>query len=112
MSGFYENISSATLQDAAEGDALVQATAAATSATDAAASLATLNSTWRGVLTSAPTTNLIAGALYFDTTLDLLRFYNGAAWVSAPIGPTGPAGPTGPTGPTGLTGQTVATGQD
>jgi len=112
MSGFYENISSATLQDAAEGDALVQATAAATSATDAAASLATLNSTWRGVLTSAPTTNLIAGALYFDTTLDLLRFYNGAAWVSAPIGPTGPAGPTGPTGPTGLTGQTGATGQD
>ena len=112
MSGFYENISSATLQDAAEGDALVQATAAATSATNAAASLATLNSTWRGILTNAPTTNLIAGALYFDTTLDLLRFYNGTAWITAPDGPAGPQGATGPTGPTGPTGQTGAAGQD
>lgn len=112
MSGFYENISFATLQDAAEGDALAQATAAATSATNAAASLATLNSTWRGILTNAPTTNLIAGALYFDTTLDLLRFYNGSAWVSAPDGPAGAQGATGPAGPTGPTGQTGAAGQD
>jgi len=112
MSGFYENISSATLQDAAEGDALAQATAAATSATNAAASLATLTTTWRGILTSEPSSNLISGALYFDTSLSLLRFYNGSAWVAAPTGPTGPQGSTGAAGPTGSTGSTGGAGQD
>jgi len=112
MSGFYDSISAATLQDAAEGDALAQATAAATSATNAAASLATLTTTWRGILTSAPSSNLISGALYFDTSLSLLRFYNGSAWVTAPTGPTGPQGSTGAAGPTGSTGSTGGAGQD
>lgn len=107
MSGFYESNSAATLQSAAEGDALVQAQAAATSATNAAASLATLGTTWHGILTSAPSSNLINGSLYYDTTLELLRFYNGSAWVSAPQGPQGVQGNTGPTGPTGSTGASI-----
>ena len=112
MSGFYDSISAATLQNAAEGDALAQAQAAATSATAAATSLSTLNTTWHGILSTAPTTNIVTGSLYFDSSLALLRFYNGSAWVTAPAGPTGSTGATGPQGPTGTTGQTGAAGAD
>jgi len=112
MSGFYDNISAATLQDAAEGDALAQAQAAASSATEAAASLASFNQSWMGILGSAPTTNLIAGALYFDSTLDILRVYSGSGWLTADVGPAGPQGATGPQGPQGLTGPTGPAGSD
>ena len=112
MSGFYDSISAATLQNAAEGDALAQAQAAATSATAAATSLSTLNTTWHGILSTAPTTNIVTGSLYFDSSLAILRVYNGSAWVTAPAGPTGSTGATGPQGPTGTTGQTGAAGAD
>ena len=112
MSGFYDNISAATLQDAAEGDALAQAQAAASSATEAAASLASFNQSWMGILGSAPTTNLIAGALYFDSTLDILRIYSGSGWLTADVGPAGSQGATGPQGPQGLTGPTGPAGSD
>jgi len=119
MTGFYNSISAQTLEDSRANEASNQATNAAASATAAANSLAAFNSTWKGILTTAPTTGLVTGSLYYDTTLELLRFYNGSAWVTAPQGPTGPqgiqgvpgnTGPTGNTGPAGQNGTNGATG--
>ena len=112
MAGFYSNISNTIVQEAAEVEALAQAQAAASSATEAAASLASLNQAWMGVLASAPTTNLIDGALYFDSSLDVLRIYNGSEWATADVGPTGPQGVDGPQGSQGLTGATGPAGSD
>jgi hypothetical protein len=57
------------------------------------------------------------GDIYFDNSLNVLRYYNGSTWVdpgaTGPVGPTGATGatgPAGPQGPTGLTGPAGAAG--
>ena len=61
------------------------ATAAAGSATDAANTYDDFDDRYLGDKASDPTTDndgdpLITGALYFNTTSDLMRVYDGAAW--------------------------------
>lgn len=63
--------------------------------------------TGSGTTANRPTQNLYVGANYFDTTLNVMVFWDGTQWItvsSGPIGPAGPAGPAGPTGPIGPVG--------
>lgn len=71
----------ATSATAAAGSA----TAAASSATDAANKYDEFDDRYLGQKSSDPTTDndgdaLITGALYFNTTSDVMRVYNGSAW--------------------------------
>jgi len=65
--------------------ATTQATAAAASATAAAASADTFDDTYLGAKASDPTLDndgdaLTAGDMYFNTTTDIMKVYDGAAW--------------------------------
>ena len=71
----------ATSATAAAGSA----TAAASSATDAANKYDEFDDRYLGQKTSDPSTDndgnaLVTGALYFNTTSDVMRVYNGSAW--------------------------------
>jgi hypothetical protein len=64
------------------------ATAAATSATNAAASYDSFDDRYLGAKSSAPALDndgdaLIAGALYFNTTTDIMYVYGGSGWQAA-----------------------------
>jgi hypothetical protein len=64
------------------------ATAAATSATNAAASYDDFDDRYLGAKSTAPGTDndgdaLIAGALYFNTTTDIMYVYGGSGWQAA-----------------------------
>jgi len=67
------------------------ATAAATSAAEAAASADNFDDTYLGAKSSDPSTDndgdaLAAGMLYFNTTSDALKVYNGTAWQTVTAG--------------------------
>ncbi len=67
------------------------ATAAATSAAEAAASADNFDDTYLGAKSSDPSTDndgdaLAAGMLYFNTTTDALKVYNGTAWQTVTAG--------------------------
>ena len=71
-------------------NAATSASNAATSATNAATSYTTFNNQYLGSKTADPTTNnsggaLVAGNLYWNTTLGQMRVYDGSAWVAAYI---------------------------
>lgn len=62
---------------------------------------------WRGDLSSVPTTSLVVGTSYHNTSDGNAYVYNGATWdIYSEPGSTGSAGPTGPTGSTGPAGPT------
>ena len=65
------------------------ATAAASSATSAASSLSTFQSQYHGAASSDPSSNLSTGDLYFNTSSNSLRVYNGSAWVAAAFDTSG-----------------------
>jgi hypothetical protein len=79
---------SATAADGSATAAAGSATAAASSATAAAASFDEFDDRYLGAKSTAPTVDndgdpLIVGALYFDTTLNEMRVYDGSIWKSA-----------------------------
>jgi hypothetical protein len=53
---------------------------AATSATAAANSLSTFQGIFYGSLSSAPTSSIASGDLYFDSGTNAMKVYNGSAW--------------------------------
>ena len=65
------------------------ATAAASSATSAASSLSTFQSQYHGAASSDPSSNLSTGDLYFNTSSNTLKVYNGSAWVAAAFDTSG-----------------------
>jgi hypothetical protein len=70
------------------------ATAAASSATDAAASADAFDDIYLGTKSSDPSTDndgdaLAAGMLYFNSSSNLLRVYNGSSWQNAAVDTTG-----------------------
>lgn len=92
------------------------ATAAAGSATSAAASLTTFDNQYLGSKSSDPTVNntggsLVAGNLYWNSTVNEMRVYTGSAWLTAYLPATGYLALTGGT-MTGVinfaAGQTIA----
>jgi hypothetical protein len=79
---------SATNAATSETNAANSATAAASSATDAAASYDSFDDRYLGAKASPPATDndgdaLITGALFFDTTANLMKVYDGSSWVDA-----------------------------
>ena len=69
------------------------ATAAASSAASAAAALDSFDDRYLGSKTSDPTVDndgdaLVTGALYYNSTTDVMRVYDGAAWIDAGSGLT------------------------
>jgi hypothetical protein len=70
-----------------ETNASNSASAAATSASEAAASADAFDDVYLGSKSSDPTTDndgdpLAAGMLYFNTVSNVVKFYNGSAWVA------------------------------
>lgn len=65
------------------------ATAAASSATSAASSLSTFQGQYHGAASSDPTSGLDAGDLYFNTSTNQLKVYNGSAWQVAAVSASG-----------------------
>ena len=65
---------------ASEGAASTSESNAASSAADALASFNEFVDIYHGALSSAPTTNLNAGDLYFDIPTSAMRVYDGALW--------------------------------
>ncbi|MDB4351976.1 hypothetical protein OAA60_00920 [Porticoccaceae bacterium] len=65
---------------ASEGAASTSESNAASSAADALASFNEFVDIYHGALSSAPTTNLDAGDLYFDIPTSAMRVYDGALW--------------------------------
>jgi len=53
---------------------------AATSATAAASSLSTFQGIFYGSLSSAPTSSIASGDLYFDSGTNAMKVYNGSSW--------------------------------
>lgn len=85
---------SATTATTQASNASTSATAAAASATAAAASADTFDDTYLGSKASDPSVDndgdpLNAGDLYFNTTSNELKVYNGSAWQTAAISATG-----------------------
>ena len=79
---------SATNASTSETNAANSATSASTSATNAAASYDAFDDRYLGAKASDPTTDndgdaLITGALYFNTTDDVMKVYEGTAWAAA-----------------------------
>jgi hypothetical protein len=68
--------------------------------------------TGSGTTANRPTQGLYVGANYFDTTLNVMVFWDGSQWITVNTGPQGPQGPQGiqgvpgPTGPQGPVGPT------
>jgi len=80
--------SSATAAATSSTNAGNSATAAASSATSAAASYDSFDDRYLGAKSSAPALDndgdaLIAGALYFNTTTDIMYVYGGSGWQAA-----------------------------
>ena len=65
------------------------ATAAASSATSAASSLSTFQGQYHGAAGSDPSSGLDAGDLYFNTSTNQLKVYNGSAWQVAAVSASG-----------------------
>ena len=83
--------SSQTAAASSQTAAASSATSAATSATSAATSLDTFDDRFLGAKSSNPSTDndgdaLATGALYFNTSDNNMRVYNGSAWQA--VGPT------------------------
>ena len=79
---------SATAAATSATNAATSATNAATSATNAAASFDSFDDRYLGAKATAPALDndgdaLITGALYFDTTAELVYVYTGSSWVAA-----------------------------
>lgn len=77
--------------EASVAAANASASEAATSATNSETSYNTFNNIYLGPFASDPTTDndssaLEAGDLYFNTTTDVLKVYDGAAWLSITTG--------------------------
>ena len=94
--------------------ATTQATAAAASATAAAASADTFDDTYLGAKASDPTLDndgdaLTAGDMYFNTTTDIMKVYDGAAWGNVSVSASTVVSKTSATGsgvlPAGTTAQ-------
>ena len=80
--------SSASAAATSATNAASSATAAAGSATSAAASYTTFNNQYLGSKSSDPSTNnsggaLVAGNLYWNSTSNVMKVYDGSAWVTA-----------------------------
>jgi hypothetical protein len=80
--------SSASAASTSASNAATSATASAGSATSSAASYTTFNNQYLGSKASDPTVNntggaLVAGNLYWNTTVSEMRVYSGSAWVAA-----------------------------
>ena len=78
-------------------NAATSATEASTSATNAAASYDSFDDRYLGAKSSAPTVDndgdaLITGALYFDTTANEMRVYDGSSWAAAGSAVNGTSG--------------------
>ena len=76
-----------TNAETAETNAANSATAAASSASDAAASFDSFDDTYLGAKSSAPSTDndgnaLATGALYFNSSTNLLNVWSGSAWIA------------------------------
>jgi len=106
--------SSATSAASSATTATTKASEASTSATNAAASYDSFDDRYLGAKSSAPTVDndgdaLITGALYFDTTANEMRVYNGSSWAA-----TGSAvnGTSGRFVYTATAGQTTFSGTD
>lgn len=83
-----------------ESNASSSASAAATSASNAAASFDSFDDRYLGAKSSDPTldndgNSLLTGALYFNTTANEMRVYNGSAWVATYLPAAGYATLTG-----------------
>ena len=94
--------------------ATTQATAAAASATAAAASADNFDDTYLGAKASDPTLDndgdaLTAGDMYFNTTTDIMKVYDGAAWGNVSVSASTVVSKTSATGsaelPSGTTAQ-------
>jgi hypothetical protein len=86
--------SSATASASSATSAASSATSAASSATAAAASYDDFDDRYLGAKSSDPSTDndgdaLLAGALYFNTTTNIMQTYTGSAWQSIATGGTG-----------------------
>jgi len=80
-----EASTSATNAASSASAAASSASSASTSATSASNDLATFQGIFHGAAASDPTTGLDAGDLYFNTTSNVLRVYNGSAWQDAAV---------------------------
>ena len=83
--------SSATAAASSATAAAASQTAAAASAASAASAFDNFDDTYLGSKTSNPTVDndgdaLVAGALYFNSTANEMRVYDGANWIAATIG--------------------------
>lgn len=92
--------SSASAAASSASAAASDASAAASSASSAAASYDSFDDRYLGAKSSNPTLDndgnaLLTGALYFNTTANEMRVYNGSAWVSAYLPAAGYATLTG-----------------
>ena len=79
---------SATSAATSATNAATSATSAASSATSAAASFDSFDDRYLGAKSSQPSVDndgdaLITGALYFDTSTNLMKVYTGSAWANA-----------------------------
>ena len=86
--------SSATASASSATSAASSATSAASSATAAAASYDDFDDRYLGAKSSDPSTDndgdaLLAGALYFNTTTNIMQTYTGSAWQSIATGGAG-----------------------
>jgi len=84
-----EAAASASTASTKAGEAASSATASASSATSAASSLSTFQSQYHGAASSDPSSNLSTGDLYFNTSSNSLKVYNGSAWVAAAFDTSG-----------------------
>ena len=80
--------SSASAAATSATNAASSASSASTSATNAATSYTTFNNQYLGSKTSDPSTNntggaLVAGNLYWNSTVSEMRVYNGTSWTAA-----------------------------
>jgi len=75
---------SASNASTSETNAAGSASAASTSETNAANTLTTFQRQYHGALSSAPTSYVDTGDLYFDTVENGMRVYSGTQWVSVP----------------------------
>ena len=84
-----EAAASASTASTKAGESASSATASASSATSAASSLSTFQSQYHGAASSDPSSNLSTGDLYFNTSSNTLKVYNGSAWVAAAFDASG-----------------------